>query len=49
MGYVGVSSDRREWGHYLEMAEPEEVLVELLDEGVRVWAPVAAQKLPDGL
>ena len=38
-----------ELGHHLGMAEPEEILVELLDEGVRVWAPVEAQKLPDGL
>ena len=31
------------------MAETEEILVELLDEGVVVWAPVMARRLPDGL
>lgn len=31
------------------MAETEEILVELLDEGVDVWAPVMARRLPDGL
>lgn len=31
------------------MAETEEILVELLDDGVDVWAPVIARTLPDGL
>jgi hypothetical protein len=31
------------------VARTEEILVELLDEGVDVWAPVIACILPDGL
>jgi hypothetical protein len=31
------------------MAETGAILVELLDEGVTVWAPVVARTLPDGL
>lgn len=32
----------------LSVAETEEILVELADEGVEVWAPVQAKRLPDG-
>jgi len=31
------------------MAETEEVLVELLNEGVDIWAPVTARTLLEGL
>jgi hypothetical protein len=31
------------------MAETDVILIELLDEGVQVWAPVIAKRLPNGL
>ena len=31
------------------MAQTEKIFVELLDEGVTVWAPVTARTLPGGL
>jgi hypothetical protein len=31
------------------MAQTDVILIELLDEGVQVWAPVTAERLPNGL
>jgi hypothetical protein len=31
------------------MTDTDEILIELVDEGVQVWAPVVAFRLPGGL